>query len=60
MKAILVFAIAISSGFWAADQLCFDGDYSAKIFKRGNELGAVWQNETRHWFGQHGFQTARH
>jgi hypothetical protein len=60
MKAIVVFAITISTGFWAADQFCFDGEYSAKILKRGNELGAVWQTEARQWFGQHGFQTARH
>jgi hypothetical protein len=28
--------------------------------KQGNEIGAVWQTEARQWFGQHGFQTARH
>jgi hypothetical protein len=60
MKAILVFAVTVSTGFWAADQFCFDGQYCAKIWKRGNELGTVWQSETRHWFAQHGVQIAKH
>jgi hypothetical protein len=34
MKAILVFTLLISAGFWAADQFCFDGEYSENF---GNE-----------------------
>ena len=60
MKAILVFAITISTGFWAADLLCFDGEYSAKIWKQANQLGAEWQHDTRLWFKHQGFLTAQH
>jgi hypothetical protein len=59
MKAILVFAITISTGFWAADQFCFDGEYIAKIWKQGNQYGAVWQRDAKLWFRQQGFQTAK-
>ena len=60
MKAIFLFAITISTGFRAADQFCFDGGYSAKIWKQGNELGAVWQTDARQWFRHQGYQTAKH
>ena len=54
MKAILVFAITISTGFWAADLLCFDGEYSAKLWKQTNQYGTVWQHDAKQWFRQHG------
>jgi hypothetical protein len=60
MKVILVFAITISTSFWAADLFCFDGEYSAKIWKQANQLGAVWQHDARLWFKHQGFQTAQH
>jgi len=59
MKTVLVFAITVMTGFWAADQFCFDGKYGAKIWKQSNQFGTVWQHETRLWFRQHGFQTAQ-
>jgi hypothetical protein len=60
MKSILVFAITIITGFWAADQFCFDGEYSAKIWKQSNQYGVAWQHDARLWFKQHGYQTAQH
>ena len=55
MKSILVFAMTIFAGFWAADQFCFDGEYSTKIWKQGNQYGAVWQHDAKQWFRQHGY-----
>jgi hypothetical protein len=60
MKAIVVFAITISTGFWAADQFCFDGQDSAKIWKQSNQLGTGWQHDARLWFKHQGFQAAQH
>jgi hypothetical protein len=31
MKAIVVFALTISTEFWAADQLCFDASTAPKF-----------------------------
>jgi hypothetical protein len=55
MKTVLVFAITIIIGFWAADKFCFDGEYSAKIWKRGNQYGAAWQHDAKKWFKQRGY-----
>jgi hypothetical protein len=55
MKTGLVFAITIFCAFWAADQFCFDGVYSAKIWKQGNQFGAVWQHDAKLWLRQHGY-----
>jgi hypothetical protein len=55
MKSIALFALTIIIGFWAADSLCFDGEYSAKLWKQTNEYGAVWQRDAKHWFKQHGY-----
>jgi hypothetical protein len=41
---------------YAADQLCFDGEYSAQIWKRSNEIGSGWQYEARKWARAHGYR----
>jgi hypothetical protein len=55
MKTVLVFVITIIIGFWAADKFCFDGEYSAKIWKQGNQYGAAWQHDAKKWFKQRGY-----
>ena len=55
MKAILAFAITIIIAFWAADSFCFDGEYSAIIWKQSNQYGDVWQHDVKQWFRQHGY-----
>jgi hypothetical protein len=55
MKSILLFVITIIVGFWAADSFCFDGEYSAKIWKQTNQYGAAWQHDAKQWFRQHGY-----
>jgi hypothetical protein len=55
MKSILLFAITIIIAFWAADSFCFDGKYSAIIWKRSNQYGDAWQHDAKHWFRQRGY-----
>lgn len=55
MKSILVFAVTIIIGFWFADSFCFDGEYSAIIWKRSNQYGDVWQHDAKQWLRQHGY-----
>ena len=54
-ETVLVFAVTIITAFWGADHFCFDGEYSAKIWKQGNQYGDVWQHDAKHWFEQHGY-----
>jgi hypothetical protein len=55
MRALILFAFAMLCALYTADKLCFDGEYSAKIWKMGNVYGADWQKEARVWFKQHGY-----
>ena len=50
----MCFVITLMAGFWAADRLAFDGEYSAKIWKQGNMYGQEWQQDAKQWFRHHG------
>jgi hypothetical protein len=46
---LLVFVPLLAMAFWTVDKLDFDGEYTAKIWKQSNSLGAQWQKDARQW-----------
>jgi hypothetical protein len=56
MRVIVLFAFTLGFAFYAADQLCFGGEYSAQIWKHGNELGSNWQRDAKEWARTHGYR----
>ena len=50
MRSILfVFVPLLVIAFWTIDKLVYDGEYTAKLWKQSNSLGAEWQKDARQW-----------
>jgi hypothetical protein len=56
MRVVLLFVLTLGFALYAADQLCFDGQYGAQIWQRGNEVGAGWQRDAKDWARAHGYR----